>query len=198
MYKPLSNLSPSITDMIRMDHTHVFAVFHRFKRNTSHSRKEALVKNACLAIEVHAQLEEEIFYPALREAAGPDAVLDKSVPEHDEIRGLIGRLKEMSPDDGDYDRTFHTLMRNVIHHVADEESVLLPEAERILGPRLNELGAEMTRRRMKLIAPHAGELATTSMQSFPLMSVVAATSAIVLGSLLFRRSGNHVPMHRRH
>lgn len=196
MRMQLSRMSPSITDMIRMDHTHVFAVFHRFKSTTSATRKSALVRNACLAIEVHAQLEEEIFYPALRQAAGPDAVLDKSAPEHAEMRSLIGQLREMTPEDAEYDHTFHALQRLVIHHVADEESVLLPEAERVLEDRLHELGAQMTRRRLELIKPNAGELASTAVQSFPVMSVLAATTALMLGSLLFRR-GNHRHAYRR-
>jgi hypothetical protein len=82
----LNRMSPGITDMIRMDHTHVFAAFHRFKHSTSHARKSALVRNACLAIDVHAQLEEEIFYPELRDSAGADPVLDRSGPEHNETR----------------------------------------------------------------------------------------------------------------
>jgi hemerythrin superfamily protein len=186
----LTRLSPSITDMIRMDHTHVVAVFHRFKSGVSAHRKSALVRNACMAIEVHAQLEEEIFYPALRACAGPDPVLDRSTPEHDEMRALIARLRRMDPDDPELDSTFLGLMRTVLHHVADEESVLLPEAERRMGEQLSELGAQMTRRRMELIAPHAGELAVTSAQAFPVMSVLAVVSALLLGSLLLRR-GEH-------
>lgn len=191
MNMQFSRMSPSITDMIRMDHTHVFAVFHRFKASTSAARKSALVRNACLAIEVHAQLEEEIFYPALRQAAGNDPVLDKSGPEHNEMRSLIARLREMSPEDEGYDRAFHALMRTVIHHVADEESVLLPEAERTMADQLSELGAQMTKRRMELIRPNMGELATTSVQSFPVMSMLAAASAVMLGSMLVRRGSNH-------
>jgi hemerythrin superfamily protein len=191
-------MAPRITDMIRMDHTHVMAIFHRFKRTTSSARKSALVRNACLALEVHAQLEEEIFYPALRQAAGADPVLDKAAPEHNEMRSVIQRLRELSPADDGYDGTFHALMRTVMHHLADEEAVLLPQAERTLGARLNELGAQMMRRRIQLIRPHAGELAATSVQTFPVMSLLAATSALVLGSMLVRRGGNHHLAYRRH
>ncbi len=49
--------------MIRLDHTHVLALFRRFNRSASIRRKEAIVANACLALEIHATLEEEIFYP---------------------------------------------------------------------------------------------------------------------------------------
>ncbi len=86
-------------------------------------------------------------------------VIDKSVPEHDEMRRLIARLREMTPGDAEYDRTFMELMRDVMHHVADEETVLLPAAERMLADELGELGAKMTKRRLELSAPRAGEIA---------------------------------------
>ncbi len=171
----VNRVTPNITTMIRMDHSHVFALFHRYRAGTSVQRKDALVRNACLALEVHAQLEEEIFYPALREVMGEDPDLRKSEPEHDEMRRLIGELRQGGPQD---DR-FLELMRIVMHHVADEESRLLPAAERLLGDRLGELGAAMTRRRIELVKPHAGEMAVTAAQSFP---VVAATGAVLLAA----------------
>ena len=61
MNAALQQLSPGITSMIRMDHTHVLAVFHRYRATTPNARKLSLVRNACLALEVHAQLEEELF-----------------------------------------------------------------------------------------------------------------------------------------
>jgi hypothetical protein len=74
---------PGITAMIRTDHTHVRALFRRFKSHTSPGRKRALVENACLALDIHARLEEDIFYPRLREAVGSHPILDNSVAEHD-------------------------------------------------------------------------------------------------------------------
>jgi len=87
----VTRLTPSITTMIRMDHTHVFALFHRYQADTPDGRKRALLANACLALEVHAQLEEEIFYPALRRVISDDQVLNKSGPEHDEMRERSAR-----------------------------------------------------------------------------------------------------------
>ncbi|HEU4620913.1 MAG TPA: hemerythrin domain-containing protein [Burkholderiaceae bacterium] len=183
----VSKLSPNITTMIRMDHTHVVAVFHRFKTDTSPQKKLALVRNACLALEVHAQLEEEIFYPALRGAPGVDEqVLEKSKPEHDEMKRLIAQLRTMPPDDPAFDDTFMELIRDVLHHVADEETVLLPEAERVLGDRLGELGVQMTKRRLQLIAPHTGELALTTARSFPLVSVLVGAGTLLAAFMLAR------------
>ena len=61
-----AKMSPTATNMIRMDHTHVVATFHQFEADTSPSSKRGIVNTVCVALEIHAQLEEEIFYPALR------------------------------------------------------------------------------------------------------------------------------------
>jgi hypothetical protein len=176
---------PSITKMIRLDHGHVTALFHRYSLSTSTGRKEALARNACVALEIHAQLEEEIFYPALAKVAGDSEVLAKSKPEHDEMRQLISRLRSLTAGSPEFDQTFFSLMKAVLHHVADEESTLLPEAERMLTDQLGELGMEMTRRRMQLLAPYAGEVAITGARSFPLASLMIAAGALTLGAALF-------------
>jgi hemerythrin superfamily protein len=183
----LSNISPSITNMIRMDHTHVLMLFRRFQPTTSLTRKKALVANACLALEIHAQLEEEIFYPALQAVIDGDAVLDKSKPEHDEMRALIAKLRAIEPGGREYDDIFRELMRTVLHHVADEESMLLPQAEEKLHDDLGRLGIEMTKRRMQLLKPHIGEVAATTAKSFPYTTVAAGLGGLALGLLLFTR-----------
>ncbi len=186
-------LAPDITTMIRMDHTHVLALFRRFRPGTSMARKRALIQNACLALEIHAQLEEEIFYPELRQVLGPNDVLDKSEPEHDQMRQLINVLRSSDPIDVGYDDTVHELMRVVLHHVADEESVLLPEAEELMGERLGELGMRMTRRRMELLKPHLGEVAMSTAKSFPMATVAMATGTLALAWLMLRPSREHIP-----
>jgi hemerythrin superfamily protein len=179
-------ITPDITTMIRMDHTHVLALFRRYRPATSLGRKRALVANACLALEIHATLEEEIFYPALEAVMAPDEVLAKSRPEHDQMRGLITQLRNGDPMNPGYDDTFRALMRAVLHHVADEETVLLPRAEELLGDELGELGARMTSRRMELLRPHLGEVATTTARSFPVATAMLATGVVALGWLLIR------------
>jgi hypothetical protein len=160
-------------------------LFRRFKPEVSPDRKAALVTNACLALEIHAQLEEEIFYPALRPVvAGDEGVLNKSVPEHDEMRQLIGELRSMEPGDPAFDRQFRALIRTVLHHVADEETTLLPLAEETLGDELRDLGARMTKRRIQLLGPHAGEVAVTAARSFPLATVAAGLGVAALATML--------------
>lgn len=173
----LNKLSPSITDMIRFDHSHVLVTFHQYVSSARPSVKKALVETICDALEIHATLEEEIFYPVLRAIDGADPVLLKSPAEHDEMRRLIAELRASNPTDLRYDSTLHELMRDVMHHVADEETRLLLIAERMLGPeRLNELGAQMTRRRLQLLKPKVGKIAANTAVGFS-----GSTTAIVVG-----------------
>lgn len=183
-----NSLSPSITSMIRMDHTHVLATFHKYQIGTTARTKQALVATICRALEIHAQLEEEIFYPALRETAGTDAALDKSVPEHDEIRQLMSTLRNMEPTDAQYDQTFMELMRTVIHHVADEETILLPKAEQLLKDKLGEMGVQMTKRRFQLAAPHTGEMTYNMVRTSPATSMLVAAGALMAGTYIVRRA----------
>jgi Hemerythrin HHE cation binding domain/Protein of unknown function (DUF3618) len=168
--------SPQITTLIRLDHGHVLAAFRRYHSRLSDLRKTAVVANVCLALQIHTQLEQEIFYPALLAQGGGVADLDKSVAEHDQARALIERLRQMRPRDAEYDQTFYQLMRTVLHHVADEETRLLPFAEYTLKPQLRELGWKMTVRRLALLKPHAAEAARTTALTFPV-----ATGAMVAG-----------------
>jgi hypothetical protein len=182
----LSRLSPGITDMIRMDHSHVITTFHQYDANASSRVKRGLVDSVCVALEIHAQLEEEIFYPALRAVAETDMV-KKSVPEHDEMRRLIAQLRKVKPGDPGYDEAFWQLMNTVMHHVADEETLLLPAAERVLADQLGELGARMTRRRLQLAAPRTGEIAGGMVRSMGTGTIVAGAGALLACSYLLSR-----------
>lgn len=186
MNQLLSRLSPSITNMIRMDHAHVMSTFHQYQSDSSPRVKKGLVDSVCVALEIHAQLEEEIFYPALR-AISDTEFLRKSVPEHDQMRRLITQLRNLEPDHATYDETFYELINNVMHHVADEETLLLPAAERVLADRLSELGAEMTKRRLQLAAPRSGEIAGSMARSMSPGSLVVGAGALLACSYLLSR-----------
>ena len=182
-----SKLSPPITSMIRLDHTHAVSVFHQYTQYKSPRTRQALAETLCLALEIHAQLEEEIFYPAMQRVEQNEPVLKKSVPEHDELRRLIAKLRASSPHDDDYDDTVAELMRDVLHHVADEETMLLPQAERLLGKeRLCELGAEMTKRRLELAGPKTLSIARNTARGFSESPVVMAGLLVAAGYVVKR------------
>ncbi len=178
-------LSPDATTMIRMDHTHVVATFHKYRVDASPSKKRAIANTICLALEIHAKLEEEIFYPAMRKV-DPE-IVDKSIPEHNEMRRLIAQLRAADPAETAFDRALMELMRDVLRHVADEETTLLPDAERVLGDRLGELGARMTKRRFELLAPKAGQVAVNTIRTFP-VPVLAMSGLLMVGAFLAGRA----------
>src|SRR5262245_43756315 len=99
----LEKLSPPITKMIRMDHSHVMVTAHKYTGDASPDKKKAIVTAVCRALEIHAQLEEEIFYPALRGVSADSEALQKAQPEHDEMRRVIAQLRETEPRDPRYD-----------------------------------------------------------------------------------------------
>jgi len=173
----LSKLSPTITDMIRFDHSHVLVTFHQYTSDSRASVKKALAETICDALDVHATLEEEIFYPVLRRLDPAEPIIQKSEPEHDEMRRLIGALRATPAKDARHDQLLNDLMRDVMHHVADEETVLLPAAEKLLSKeRLEELGAQMTSRRVALLKHKAGKIARNTAVGFS-----GSTTAIVVG-----------------
>ncbi|HEY0062587.1 MAG TPA: hemerythrin domain-containing protein [Telluria sp.] len=173
----LSKLSPSITDMIRFDHSHVLVTFHQYTSDSRPSVKKALADTICDALEIHATLEEEIFYPAMRLLDPGEPVIQKSEPEHNEMRRLIAELRATDAKDIRHDKILNDLMRDVMHHVADEETVLLPTAEKLLSKdRLEELGTKMTSRRLALLKPKAGKIAKNTAVGFS-----GSTTAIVVG-----------------
>ncbi|SAL83797.1 cation-binding protein [Caballeronia terrestris] len=175
----IQSASPSITTMIRMDHTHVLAAFHRYHADSPWWRKRAIVELACTALEIHAQLEEEVFYPALANAMPGDDTLAKSKPEHDKMREEVAKLRAMGPEDAAYDARFMQLMRGVIHHVADEETTLLPTAERALASQLAQLGQRMTKRRLQLLAQkRPATIAANTVGTFPIASLAVLTVGV--------------------
>ena len=186
----IRKFSPTITNMIRLDHTHALTAFHQYSQDKSPDTKKALANTICMALEIHAQLEEAIFYPALKQVMPDDATLNKSVPEHNELKQLIAKLRNCEPHDPEFDATLMELMRDTIHHVADEETNLLPAAEKILGTqRLRELGSDMTKLRIKLVTPHLGEIAMDTVKGFkqsPTFWVGSLALAAVLGLLVNR------------
>ncbi len=113
------------------------------------------------------------------------------------MRTLIGELRggtgpEGPADQAGYDDKFFELMRLVMHHVADEETHLLPAAERLLRDQLTRLGMDMTKRRVELVKPHAAELAETTVRTFPAGAAAGAAlltaGAVAVGAMFLGRN----------
>ncbi len=185
MTRLIERVAPHATTLVRRDHTLVLATFHRYRAQLPPRLKRGLARSVCLALEVHTQLEDEILYPAVREVSQSD-FLRRAPSEHDAMRQLIAQLRQTPADSPAHDATFMQLMREVMHHMADEETHFLPEAERVLRGRLGELGARMVQRRMALLAPRAPRMAYERVRGMPGRSALGL-AAVLVGGLLVGR-----------
>ncbi|MGE0116965.1 MAG: hemerythrin domain-containing protein [Dongiaceae bacterium] len=122
----------------------IFKQFEKLKKDGGDAEKAALVRSVCAALTVHATIEEDIFYPALYDAADAEDLLDEAEVEHATIKDLVSRLEEMMPTDELYDATVLVLGEYVRHHVKEEEGEIFPKAKKAkmdlaaLGERLME------------------------------------------------------------
>jgi len=142
------------TDLLRADHDKVDALFQQYEMANGEAReKQALGEQICMELEVHSKLEEEIFYPAVRAKAGEEEKerVAEGLKEHDKIKGLIGQLKGLSSEQAIYDSIVRQLKECVTHHVQEEESEMLPQAEEQFGGELERLGTEMQQRKQQLM-----------------------------------------------
>ncbi len=119
----------SVTDMLREDHKKVKGLFEEFEHADDTKTKQRIVETALIELGIHAKLEEELIYPAMRSEIDDDDLMDEALEEHHVVHGLIGELKKMKPGDDRYDAKFTVLAENVRHHIKEEESEMFPKAE---------------------------------------------------------------------
>jgi hemerythrin-like domain-containing protein len=133
----LKHTLPDTLDAIALlteDHKNVKAMFKEFKKLMqsvgSDNAKDKLVKRICKALTDHAQVEEEIFYPAVRAAIDDADLMDEADVEHAEAKQLISQLEGMKPADDHYDAKVTVLGENIQHHVAEEQDEMFPQAKK--------------------------------------------------------------------
>jgi hemerythrin superfamily protein len=140
--------------LLSADHREVTAMFEQYKGLGERARasKKKLADQICNALTVHATIEEEIFYPALRAASKEAAdLLDEALVEHAGAKDLIAQLQEMDPEDDLYDAKVKVLGEQIDHHVEEEEGEMFPKAKKA-SLDLAALGDEMAMRRDELQA----------------------------------------------
>ena len=145
------------TELLMQDHKRVqklFKDFEKIDRNDGDAVRE-LVETACLELQIHSMLEEEIFYPAVRaqtEAQEQEDLLNEAEVEHECVDELIAKLHELEADDPMYCAYFSVLSEYVKHHVKEEEQQLFPRVEAMSGLDLPQLAEDMRLRREELFA----------------------------------------------
>lgn len=139
-------------ELLRQDHLDVQALFDTYEaglNSLEEDRKQGLAERICSLLLVHGQIEEEIFYPAARDAIDAEGLLDEAEVEHGVARELIEQIQAMDPEDALYDAKVRVLGEYVRHHVVEEEDRLFPLVE-LADIDLDELGAQMQERRLEL------------------------------------------------
>ena len=145
--------SAAAIEMLKEDHAKVKKAFKEFetmdREDTEACRQ--LVQSVCEDLKVHTTLEEEIFYPAVREAIEDEDIMNEASVEHETAKMLIEQLENMEPDDPNYYATFTVLGEYVMHHVKEEEGEMFPEAKKA-GIDLEALGSRMQERKSELMS----------------------------------------------
>jgi hemerythrin-like domain-containing protein len=142
---PRKEPANSALALLQEDHRQVQKIFRDFRRlakdGAGDDDKRRMVMQACDMLTVHARIEEELFYPAMRRYADED-IMDEALVEHDSAKELIAQLLEMQPGDHLYDAKFTVLGEMVKHHIEEEESRIFQKARKS-GIDLVGLGREM-------------------------------------------------------
>ena len=145
--------TPDAIALLTEDHKLVKQMFKEFEKLMQSDRggdkKSALVGKICKALSVHAQVEEEIFYPAVRASIDDDDLMDEADVEHAGAKDLIAQLQGMSPDEDHYDAKVTVLGENIDHHVKEEQEEMFPKAKKTKVD-MAQLGAMMAQRKKEL------------------------------------------------
>jgi len=137
--------------LLKADHRAVEELFEKFEKATASERKRKLADEICLELTVHAEIEEEIFYPACEGKVDED-LLKESYVEHDGAKVLIAEIMNGGPSDEFYDAKVKVLQEEIEHHVEEEEKRLegLFAQARKADLDLDELGQQLASRKAEL------------------------------------------------
>lgn len=141
--------------LLKQDHREAEAFFAQFEKTESKAEKGRLAAKICLALTVHATIEEELLYPPAHEQIEHDLV-DEAIVEHAGAKRLIAEIEEMSPGDHLFDARVKVLGEFVKHHVKEEEQEMFPQLKSS-GIDLRELGAQLMQRKVELLAELTGK-----------------------------------------
>jgi hypothetical protein len=145
--------------MLMEDHKRVKRAFREAEKLAEAEDTEALqelVEQTCAELQVHATLEEEIFYPAVREAVKEEELVDEAEIEHMSAKELIAQIEGMQPEEPKYAAAFKVLGEYVKHHIKEEEGEMFKQLERA-RVQWEPLLQEMQERRVELLAEHGLE-----------------------------------------
>ena len=137
--------------LLRADHKVVSALFAEYETARSASRKKSIVAKICTELGVHAQVEEEIFYPAVKQALKDKELVPEATVEHASVKDLIAQVKGMEPDGEMFDAKIKVMSEFVKHHVKEEQNEMFPRAKKTKLDMV-ALGARIAARKEELLS----------------------------------------------
>lgn len=139
-------------ELLKHDHREVEELFSQFEGENAAEMKVELARKICTELEIHARIEEELFYPAAREELPEDeqTMVAEAAVEHASLKMLIGEIDGTGPDDPLFDARMTVLQEYVKHHVREEEQELMPAIERAGEVDLDQLGQQLAARKQQL------------------------------------------------
>jgi len=136
--------------LLKADHKDVKTMVQQFNSSRSDSKKAQLAQQICAALEVHAEIEEELFYPPAREALKKNGdLIDEAEVEHTSVKELIAKIKGGSPSDDLWEAQVKVLGEYVNHHVKEEEGEIFPKVKKTRLD-LQALGEQLAQRKAEL------------------------------------------------
>jgi hemerythrin-like domain-containing protein len=137
--------------LLKADHEAVSQLFAEYEKTRSVPNKKALVAEICTALSVHAQIEEEVFYPAVKAALKDKQLVPEATVEHAGVKDLIAQLEGVEPDGEMYDAKVKVLSEYVKHHVKEDQNEMFPKVKSS-SLDIVELGERMAARKDELLA----------------------------------------------
>jgi hypothetical protein len=134
------------------DHKKVQKLFKQFDKlqEEDEQQKADIVRQVCAELTIHAQIEEEIFYPAVREAIDDEDLMDEAEVEHTSAKELIAQLEGMQPGEELYDAKFTVLGEYVNHHIKEEQEEMFPKAKKAKLD-MQGLGGQLMQRKHEMM-----------------------------------------------
>jgi hemerythrin superfamily protein len=144
-------------ELLKKDHQKVAGLFKKYEGagDDASSEKEELFRMIKRELDVHARIEEEIFYPAAKQVPSEEAkeLVAEAGEEHKQIKTLLAELDGMDADDEQFDAKMTVLKEDVEHHVEEEQDEMFPKVRKALGnDRLEDLGRQLEARKQSLAA----------------------------------------------
>lgn len=146
--------TPAAKDAItqlKADHAKVSGLFAEYGKARSTAKKKALVADICAELSVHAQIEEEIFYPEVKAALKDHLLVPEATVEHASLKDLIAQIEAVEPGGEMYAAKVKVLAEYVKHHVKEEQNEMFPKVK-ASSLDLLELGSRMAARKADLLA----------------------------------------------